>query len=213
MSNANKETIDDIVADIRAQNQGLPEDSYALSPLVCDLLSIADRIEKAYRRFYNKYKKHTNELNRQILILKHEKEMATTYFCGYDPEEALVMQCSTCRFFQRKHSHCTLNDSLTNAKYKCSGWKFKTNKECVDEYNALLNHEVDRLRAENARLRAALKPLLECKVMSAMTAEIEPGKSEYCAAIIEKAQRIYNEGEEKQNERWHLTYKEQGDMK
>ena len=30
-----------------------------------------------------------------------------------------------------------------------------------------------------------------------MTAEIEPGKSEYCAAIIEKAQRIYSEGEER----------------
>ena len=33
MSNK-QETIADIVADIRAQNQGLPEDSYALSPLV-----------------------------------------------------------------------------------------------------------------------------------------------------------------------------------
>lgn len=42
-----KETIEDIVADIRAQNQGLPEDGYALSPLVCDLLRIADRIEAA----------------------------------------------------------------------------------------------------------------------------------------------------------------------
>ena len=104
------ETIADIVADIRAQNQGLPEDSYALSPLVCDLLSFADRIEAARQR------------------------------------------------------------------------------------------EVAELRSENARLRAALKPLLECKVMSAMTAEIEPGKSEYCAALIEKSQRIYNEGEEKQNE-------------
>ena len=50
MSNANQETIADIVADIRAQNQGLPEDSYALSPLVCDLLSLADRIEAAHRR-------------------------------------------------------------------------------------------------------------------------------------------------------------------
>ena len=50
MSNANQETIADIVADIRAQNQGLPEDSYALSPLVCDLLSFADRIEEAHRR-------------------------------------------------------------------------------------------------------------------------------------------------------------------
>ena len=50
MSNANQETIADIVADIRAQNQGLPEDSYALSPLVCDLLSFADRIEAAHQR-------------------------------------------------------------------------------------------------------------------------------------------------------------------
>ena len=50
MSNAKQETIADIVADIRAQNQGLPEDSYALSPLVCDLLSFADRIEAAHQR-------------------------------------------------------------------------------------------------------------------------------------------------------------------
>ena len=50
MSNANQETIVDIVADIRAQNQGLPEDSYALSPLVCDLLSLANRIESAAKR-------------------------------------------------------------------------------------------------------------------------------------------------------------------
>ena len=50
MSNETNETIADIVADIRAQNQGLPEDSYALSPLVCDLLSLADRIEAAWKR-------------------------------------------------------------------------------------------------------------------------------------------------------------------
>ena len=50
MSEERQETIEDIVDDIRAQNQGLPEDSYALSPLVCDLLSIADRIEAAYKR-------------------------------------------------------------------------------------------------------------------------------------------------------------------
>ena len=50
MSNVNKETITDIVADIRAQNQGLPEDDYALSPLVADLLSFADRIESAHKR-------------------------------------------------------------------------------------------------------------------------------------------------------------------
>ena len=60
--------------------------------------------------------------------------------------------------------------------------------------------EIAVKEAEIARLRAALNPVLDCKVMSAMTAEIEPGKSEYCAAIIEKAQRIYNEGEENRNE-------------
>ena len=49
MSNK-QETIADIVADIRAQNQGLPEDSYALSPLVCDLLSFADRIQSSHQR-------------------------------------------------------------------------------------------------------------------------------------------------------------------
>lgn len=50
MNNSKQETIADIVADIRAQNQGLPEDGYALSPLVCDLLSLADRIEAASKR-------------------------------------------------------------------------------------------------------------------------------------------------------------------
>ena len=50
MSKEKQETIADIVADIRAQNQGLPEDGYALSPLVCDLLSLADRIEAAHLR-------------------------------------------------------------------------------------------------------------------------------------------------------------------
>ena len=50
MSDLKNETIADIVADIRAQNQGLPEDGYALSPLAGDLLSIADRIEAAAKR-------------------------------------------------------------------------------------------------------------------------------------------------------------------
>ena len=61
MSNANQETIADIVADIRAQNQGLPEDSYALSPLVCDLLSFANRIETAHQREVAELKRQRNE--------------------------------------------------------------------------------------------------------------------------------------------------------
>ena len=198
MSNEKQETIADIVAAMR--NEGHAGDASCLEWVGAKIRGYADRFEAAAKRFYDKYKEHTDELNRQILVLKREKEMSDTYFCGYDPEEALVAQCSTCRFFKKKFSHCTLNDSLTNARYKCSGWKFKTNKECADEYKSELNREVEKLRKENAILRAALKPVLECKVMSAMTAEIEPGKSEYCAALIEKAQRIYNEGEEKQNE-------------
>ena len=57
---------------------------------------------------------------------------------------------------------------------------------------------IEKLREENKRLRAALKPVLKCKVLSAMTAEVGPGRSEYCATIIEKAQHIYNDGEAKQ---------------
>ena len=60
MSNK-QETIADIVADIRAQNQGLPEDSYALSPLVCDLLSFANRIEAAHQREVAELKRQRNE--------------------------------------------------------------------------------------------------------------------------------------------------------
>lgn len=57
MSEERQETIEDIVADIRAQNQGLPEDGYALSPLVCDLLSFADRIETAANRQFREVTK------------------------------------------------------------------------------------------------------------------------------------------------------------
>lgn len=46
------ETLEDIVADIRMQNQGLPEDANALSPLVCNLLRLADRIEAAAKHAY-----------------------------------------------------------------------------------------------------------------------------------------------------------------
>ena len=63
MRNSKQETIADIVADIRAQNQGLPEDSYALSPLVCDLLSFADRIEEAHQR-------EVAELEREVAELR-----------------------------------------------------------------------------------------------------------------------------------------------
>ena len=47
--------------------------------------------------------------------------------------------------------------------------------------------EYERAFAENARLRAALKPVLECKVLSAMTAVTGSGESDYCSNIIFKA--------------------------
>lgn len=76
--------------------------------------------------------------------------------------------------------------------------------EIADRIEAAHNREMAAKDAEIAELRerikiaeAALKPVLECKVMSAMTAEIAPGRSKYCATIIEEAQHIYNEGEAK----------------
>ena len=76
MSNERQETIEDIVADIRAQNQGLPEDSYALSPLVCDLLSLADRIEAANKR--------------EIIVERH---LAEEYLATKDEEIAELREC------------------------------------------------------------------------------------------------------------------------
>ena len=91
------------------------------------------------------------------------------------------------------------NDELALARSNSSAMYHRLNSENIRIFE-MDREKIHGLRAENARLRAALKPVLECKVMSAMTAEIEPCKSEYCAALIEKAQRIYNEGQEKQNE-------------
>lgn len=80
------------------------------------------------------------------------------------------------------------------------GIKTDREKELEKFLKDIMIEYADRIEAaegrENARLRAALKPVLECKVMSAMTAEIAPGKSAYCAGIIEEAQRIYNGGGE-----------------
>ena len=122
MSNGKQETISDIVAEMRRDCPARHMDGtrYRDGDFVYTngtVEKLADRIEAAAKR---------------------EKEMSDTYFCGYDPEEALVAQCSTCRFFQKKHSHYTLNDSLSNSRYK---------------------HEVVELRAENARLRAKAKPV------------------------------------------------------
>ena len=80
-------TVDNILREMRRlADEAERGDCYDLRGLGTDSLrAYADRIEAAHRRFYDKYKEHTNELNRQILVLKHEKEMSNTYFCGCIP--------------------------------------------------------------------------------------------------------------------------------
>ena len=70
MSNEKQETVEDIVDDIRAQNQGLPEDSYALSPLVCDLLSLADRIEAATKRECDSTREKSSQVGNAAAMLE-----------------------------------------------------------------------------------------------------------------------------------------------
>ena len=92
MSDERHETIDDIVKEMR----GNAKHNHALVEVSKYLTEIADRIESAHRRFYDKYKEHTDELNRQILVLKREIETLRALVeglikasgdcasCGYD---------------------------------------------------------------------------------------------------------------------------------
>ena len=93
MSDVNKETIADIVADIRAQNQGLPEDSYALSPLVCDLLSFADRIEAAEKREVEELEQKVAELRECLKEAIREKCPFTRMSCKHG--EPCDYECGT----------------------------------------------------------------------------------------------------------------------
>ena len=105
---SNNETVEQVCSVLFTYPKAEVCDGSGLTVLNND--KIADRILAAHNRECGKYKDHINELNRQILMLKHEREKRETYLCGYDPDEALVMQCSTCKFFVKKHSHCTFND-------------------------------------------------------------------------------------------------------
>lgn len=85
-----------------------------------------------------------------------------TYLCGYDADEALVMQCGTCRFFQKKHSYCSHNDSFTNAKYNCKDWKFKMNEKCVKEASKKNDEEIIKLRRDIAALEHKYANACKC---------------------------------------------------
>ena len=93
MSSNSQETIVDIVADIRAQNQGLPEDSYALSPLVCDLLSLADRIEAAEKREVEELEQKVAELRECLKEAIREKCPFTRMSCKHG--EPCDYECGT----------------------------------------------------------------------------------------------------------------------
>ena len=93
MNTENQETIADIVGDIRAQNQGLPEDSYALSPQVCDLLSLADRIEAAEKREVEELEQKVAELRECLKEAIREKCPFTRMSCKHG--EPCDYECGT----------------------------------------------------------------------------------------------------------------------
>ena len=85
MSNERQETVSDIVSEMRHDCPARHMDGTMYRDVDWvytkgTVKRLADRIEAAHRRFYDKYKGHTNELNRQILVLKREKEISDTYF-------------------------------------------------------------------------------------------------------------------------------------
>ena len=57
--------------------------------------------------------------------------------------------------------------------------------------------EYERVFAENARLRAALKPVLECSLRGCVFAVCNDGKLHHISGLVLDAQRIYNGGEER----------------
>ena len=116
MSEERQETIDDIVDDIRAQNQGLPEDSYALSP-------IADRIEIVYNGVRYRLVEGRDCTNHCSF-----RKADGPYYC---------------------ERGCYLPRWVKRLGISVDFWL-----ERVDPNDA-------ELRAENARLRAALKPVIE----------------------------------------------------
>ena len=112
MSVSEQETIADIVADIRAQNQGLPEDSYALSPLVCDLLSLADRIEEAHQREVAELERKVSELRE---CLKETMADAVAEYknnsCFRNVKCGEIEKCDTCKVMRwRKALKGSSND-------------------------------------------------------------------------------------------------------
>ena len=120
MSTERQETITDIVADIRAQNQGLPEDDYALSPLVADLLSFADRIEAAHKREMADEKRISDAVIQSLRDKKlemageiAEKDEEIARLCSLVKELSVVAE----RFVSCKATYCEI--ACGDIKEKC----------------------------------------------------------------------------------------------
>ena len=98
MSNENQEAIADTVADIRAQNQGLPEDDYALSPLVCDLLSISNRIEAAAKREVAELRECLKETMADAVAEYKNNSCFKNVKCGE------IERCGTCKVMKWRNA-------------------------------------------------------------------------------------------------------------
>lgn len=148
MSNKSRETVADIVAQIR----DVAYIQTAESP--SSVLQLANRIEAAAKRgddlWRAAFAKVTSVVSRQ-----HAKRNL-----GEHGSRAVAEIMSACRFADG----------------------------ALDEY--------ERAFAENARLRAALKPVLECRVRDCMFAECNDGRMKYFFDLIRSAQRIYTGGGE-----------------
>ena len=98
MSNERQETVSDIVAEMRKYADSMEKHLiYDLRECSTDYLRVlADRIETAHSRFYDKYKEHTNELNRQILVLKREIETLRALVEGL--LKASSIDCASCGY-------------------------------------------------------------------------------------------------------------------
>ena len=131
MSSNSQETIVDIVADIRAQNQGLPEDDYALSPLVADLLSLADRIEAAHDREMADEKRISEAV---VQSLRDKKLEMAGEIAVKDAEIAELREClkeairEKCPFTRMSCKHGETCD------YECGTFKWR--KALQDERGA-----------------------------------------------------------------------------
>ena len=69
-------------------------------------------------------------------------------------------------------------------------------KECADEYKSKLNREVEELRKENTRLRAALKPVLEVYIsQDDPSVDVYDSRLDSAFALksVREAKRIYKE--------------------